>query len=108
MSVVPQQLFSIEALESRQLLSGDLSLADPFTFPGSMSTAASAAASASVLQSGWSDGDIGAPALGGSANFDMPSDTWTLAGSGADIYGTSDQFHFTSRPMSGDGSAIAY
>jgi hypothetical protein len=62
----------------------------------------------SVVQGGWSDYDLGSPALTGSASYDPPSNTYTLLGNGADIYGTSDQFNFASRSMSGDGSVIAY
>jgi hypothetical protein len=63
---------------------------------------------ASIVQGGWTDSDLGAPALGGSATYDTPSNTYTLIGAGADIGGTSDQFNFASRTMSGDGSVVAY
>jgi hypothetical protein len=65
-------------------------------------------ASVSLLRGGWTDGDIGSPALGGSAVYDSPSDTFTLNGNGSDIFGTADQFNFASTTMSGDGSVIAY
>ena len=49
-----------------------------------------------------------ARALAGSASYDAPSDTTTLTGSGADIYGTSDQFNFASRAVAGDAGVLAY
>ena len=62
----------------------------------------------SALQGGWTDGDIGSPAVGGAAVYDSPSDTYTISGSGSDIFGTSDQFNFASTTMTGNGSVIAY
>ncbi len=61
----------------------------------------------SVIRGGWTDTDIGAPTLTGSAVYDAPSDTFTLNGSGSDISGTSDQFNFPAQPY-GDGSVLAY
>jgi hypothetical protein len=46
--------------------------------------------------------DIGAPGLAGSGN--MSAGTWTISGSGADIWGTSDQFHFDYWTLPGDGT----
>jgi hypothetical protein len=63
---------------------------------------------ASIVRGGWTDNDVGSPALPGSAVYDAPSDTTTISGNGADIFGTSDQFNFASTMMTGDGSAIAY
>src|SRR5262249_27008402 len=40
----------------------------------------------SVLPVGWSAADIGAPGLPGAAVFDPAAGTWTVAGSGADIW----------------------
>jgi hypothetical protein len=62
----------------------------------------------SLTRGGWTDTDIGSPAITGSADYDAPSDTTTISGNGADIWGTSDQFNFNSTTMTGDGSAIAY
>src|SRR5581483_11439247 len=52
------------------------------------------------LPSGWSDTDVGAPGLAGSATFS--SGTFTVNGSGADIWGTSDNFNYASESVSGD------
>ena len=63
------------------------------------------AAAASTLASPWSAGDIGSPALAGSAAFD--AGVWTVVGSGSDIWGTSDQFQFAYESMTGDGEIVA-
>ena len=57
------------------------------------------------LPSGWYSTDIGAVAIGGSAT--ATSGTFTLQGSGADIWGTADAFRFVYQPLSGDGSVVA-
>ncbi len=57
------------------------------------------------LPVGWSDTDIGAPGLAGSA-----ADTngnWTVTGGGADIWNTADQFNFVSTSDASDGSITA-
>ncbi len=50
------------------------------------------------------DCDIGAPAFMGSAN--LISGVWTIAGSGADIWGTSDQFNMQPWLVWGDCTVI--
>jgi phosphatidylserine/phosphatidylglycerophosphate/cardiolipin synthase-like enzyme len=57
------------------------------------------------LPAGWASRDIGSVAAAGSASFS--GDTWTLRGSGADIWGAADEFHFASRTMTGDGTVLA-
>ncbi len=44
------------------------------------------------LPSGWTDVDIGSPGVAGSASYS--SGVFTISGSGADIFGTSDQFNY--------------
>jgi len=51
------------------------------------------------LPPGWSNMDI--DTSGGSAN--ESNGTWTIVGDGADIWGTSDEFHYAYFPLSGDG-----
>lgn len=46
------------------------------------------------------DLDIGAPTTSGSVRYS--SGTYTVAGAGLDIIGTSDQFHFVYQPLTGD------
>jgi hypothetical protein len=53
----------------------------------------------------WMHQDIGSPVLSGSASYS--AGTFTVKASGADIWGTSDQFHYVYRPLSGDGTIIA-
>jgi hypothetical protein len=52
----------------------------------------------SNLPAGWSKQDVGSVATAGNTTFD--GQTYTLKGSGADIWGTADEFHFayTARP----------
>jgi hypothetical protein len=49
--------------------------------------------------------DVGAPPLAGSSSYS--GGTYTVAGSGSDIWNNSDQFQFLSRPMTGDGRLTA-
>jgi endo-1,4-beta-D-glucanase Y/regulation of enolase protein 1 (concanavalin A-like superfamily) len=57
------------------------------------------------LPSGWTDGDIGAVGLAGSATYS--GGVFTVKGSGADIYGASDQFNYASQTASGDVTLTA-
>jgi len=53
--------------------------------------------------------DIGAPALSGDQlqSGSRATGTWAVTGSGADIFGTADQFHFVAQDAAGDGSISA-
>jgi regulation of enolase protein 1 (concanavalin A-like superfamily) len=62
-------------------------------------------AATAQLPPGWGDLDIGSPGAPGSASFS--AGTWTIAGSGADIWDTSDQFHFAYHDASDYGSIVA-
>jgi beta-glucanase (GH16 family)/regulation of enolase protein 1 (concanavalin A-like superfamily) len=55
----------------------------------------------------WATTDIGNPGILGSASFIAATGTWTVAGSGADIWGMSDQFHLASETWVGDGRIMA-
>jgi regulation of enolase protein 1 (concanavalin A-like superfamily) len=61
--------------------------------------------SGSTLPPGWTDADIGAVGKPGSASFS--NGTFSVTGSGADIWGTADAFHFAWKPLTGDGQLIA-
>ncbi len=61
----------------------------------------------SVLPANWSDADVGAPGLPGYVVNDPTRGTWTVAGGGADIWNSADQFHFLFQSFAGDGSLIA-
>ena len=58
------------------------------------------AAAQSPLPAPWSHQDIGAPLIAGDATFTDPA--FAIAASGADIWGTSDQFHFVYQRITGD------
>ena len=53
-----------------------------------------------ALPAGWSNTDIGAPGIAGSAS--EAGGTFTVAGGGADIWSTADEFQYVYRPVSGD------
>jgi hypothetical protein len=57
------------------------------------------------LPSGWAHGDVGAVPIAGDAAFD--SGTFTVTGSGADVWGTADAFHYTYAALTGDGAIVA-
>lgn len=57
------------------------------------------------LPTGWSDGDVGATPIAGAASYN--NGVYTVTGSGADIWGTSDAFHYAYRAWTGDGTVIA-
>ena len=56
-----------------------------------------------AIPDGWSERDIGT--TGGSAN--EAGGTWTVSGDGADVWGSSDAFHFVYLPLYGDGEITA-
>jgi len=60
---------------------------------------------ATNFSSGWLDSDIGNVGLTGSASF--ANGTFTVNGSGQQIYGTADSFNFAYQILSGDGSIVA-
>src|SRR5579885_2638997 len=53
----------------------------------------------------WADQDIGAVGLPGSARW--ASGTFTVTGSGADIWTTADAFHYVYQSWTGDGQIVA-
>ena len=58
-----------------------------------------------TLPSGWNDSDVGAVGVAGSASYS--SGTFTVKGSGADVWNTADAFNFAYEPLAGDGQLIA-
>src|SRR6266478_5169837 len=59
-----------------------------------------------TLPSVWSDGDIGAVGLAGSANY--ASGTFTVAGAGqGTLFATADGFHYVYQSLTGDGTMVA-
>jgi regulation of enolase protein 1 (concanavalin A-like superfamily) len=57
------------------------------------------------LPSPWLDADVGAVGAQGSASFADP--TFSVAGAGADVWGTADAFHYVYQPLDGDGTIVA-
>jgi hypothetical protein len=53
----------------------------------------------------WENDDIGNVGQSGSASFS--SGTFSVSGSGNDIWGKSDAFHYVHRPLTGDGQIVA-
>jgi len=60
---------------------------------------------ASGVPAPWIEQDIGAVGVAGSATF--ASGLFTINGSGSDIWGNADAFHYVYQPMSGDGTIVA-
>ena len=53
----------------------------------------------------WSSQDLGAVAAAG--NFAQSGSTYTVKGSGADIWGAADEFRYVHQSLAGDGSVVA-
>jgi TolB protein len=51
--------------------------------------------------------DVGAPPLKGNAEFDAATGQYRITGSGTDIWGKADQFHYVWREMSGNFAVSA-
>lgn len=64
------------------------------------------ASGASELK-GWANHDIGQVGARGSARYSEGATTWIVRGSGSDIYGRADSFHYLCRRLQGDGSIMA-
>jgi len=64
-----------------------------------------AAPAGATCPDGWSCDDIGSPPL--AADQTLSNGTWTVRGSGSDIWNNSDQFHYVSQQVSGDSSIVA-
>jgi hypothetical protein len=54
---------------------------------------------------GWTHGDIGAVPIAGDTTFS--AGRFTVTGSGADIWGSADAFHYTYTTLTGDGVIVA-
>jgi regulation of enolase protein 1 (concanavalin A-like superfamily) len=53
----------------------------------------------------WTAQDVGSVAVAGSTTYS--SGTFTLKGSGADMWGAADAFQFAGQPLTGDGTIVA-
>ena len=61
----------------------------------------------SAIPAGWTSADIGTPLMAGTTDYSSADQTFYVDGSGSDIYGTKDQFHYTYMTVNGDGTIIA-
>ena len=84
-------------LTTRQIRGGALSAAGLVC---ALAVSASLVRAQSALPTGWASRDIGSTGQVGSAS--VSSGTWTITGSGANIWGTSDEFRFAYQQITGD------
>jgi hypothetical protein len=73
--------------------------------PSALNTAVFGGVTLSHLPAGWTQHDIGAVGLPGSASGDLG--VFALTGAGSDIWGTADSFHFVAGSLPGDGEIVA-
>jgi outer membrane protein assembly factor BamB/regulation of enolase protein 1 (concanavalin A-like superfamily) len=60
-----------------------------------------------ALPAPWTSGDVGGPAIPGSANYTANGGIFTVNGSGSDIWGSADEMQYVSQPLSGAGTITA-
>lgn len=61
--------------------------------------------STETLSAPWTSIDVGAVGRAGSAS--VAGGVFSISGAGADIWGSTDSFHFVSQPVTGDGAVVA-
>jgi outer membrane protein assembly factor BamB/regulation of enolase protein 1 (concanavalin A-like superfamily) len=59
------------------------------------------------LSTPWTNGDIGGPAIPGSASYAANGSVFTVNGSGSDIWGSVDELQYVSQPLTGNGTITA-
>lgn len=94
--------YSVAANTSTTSRTGTLTIAGA-TY--TVNQAGAAATTTTTLPSPWQTQDIGTVGLAGSASYS--SGVFTVVGSGADIWGTTDAFRFVDQPLNGDGQITA-
>jgi regulation of enolase protein 1 (concanavalin A-like superfamily) len=57
------------------------------------------------VPAGWADSDVGSVPSPGGASY--KNGTFTVTGSGADIWGSADAFHYAMTSLNGDGTIVA-
>jgi hypothetical protein len=72
---------------------------------GTVTTATQPPPTSTTLPSPWNEGDIGTGGLAGSATFE--NNTFTVNGSGNDIWFNADGLHYVYQQLSGDGTIVA-
>ncbi|MBE9915104.1 hypothetical protein G8C92_13805 [Paenibacillus donghaensis] len=65
-------------------------------------------AAESALPEPFAAGDIGKMGLAGAASYDSATGRYIVQGSGSDIWGKADAFHFVYQPWTGDGEIVAH
>jgi regulation of enolase protein 1 (concanavalin A-like superfamily) len=110
---------SISGYESPDGANWTLVASDTFTMPGDVlvglavsshvtgvnATATFDNVTVTTPQAQWSSADVGATGAAGSTS--QSGSTFTIAGAGADVWGTADAFHYAYQPLSGDGTIVA-
>ena len=95
---------TIAANTSTTARAGSVTVAgQPFTVNEAGATASTPPPAS--LPSPWTNQDVGAVGLAGSAAY--ASGTYTVTGAGADIWGTADGFQFVYQVLDGDGQIVA-
>ncbi len=61
----------------------------------------------STMPSSWQSVDVGAPITVGAADYAASSGTFYVDGSGSDVYGANEQFHYVYQALTGDGTITA-
>lgn len=60
-----------------------------------------------TMPPGWTSADVGAPLTAGLADYAAASQTFYVDGSGSDVFGAKDQFHYVYQTLNGDGTIVA-
>jgi hypothetical protein len=94
--------FDGPAFVGAAVTSHDPSMLTHATFPGSSSLSALVVS----MPQPWSSQDVGNVGVGGSSIM-FQNGTFIVEGAGADIWGTSDAYHFVSAPADRDGEIVA-
>ncbi|HUS26337.1 MAG TPA: LamG-like jellyroll fold domain-containing protein [Nevskiaceae bacterium] len=90
----------------QNLASGSYSFtAKAYDNEGAVTTSAPVLVTVTTLNSGWTDNDVGPVGVAGSST--VSNSTYTVKGSGVDIWDAADSFHFTNTSMTGDGEIKA-
>jgi len=95
---------SLQATLSRQQVT-PISLASGAAAPLNTVSGASAPPTSSGLPSGWKDKDVATTGIAGSASYS--NGTFTLKGSGWDIWSNYDEFNYSYQTLAGDGTIVA-
>ena len=59
------------------------------------------------LPAGWGSADVGSVGTPGDSSYDADTGTFTVSGSGADVFGSADSFRFAYQALTGNGSIVA-